>query len=389
MSEQNTLATNTRAEREAPVPVQTRNERQTGTTRDDFSAVTGREAVWKFTPVSQITDLLDGDLDGGSYGHRVDASAQVEVAFAAVEAVSRGTAGLPEDRAAANAWQQTDEVLTIHVTGEEQTLTLTRDSFGESPRALHTILDVAPNSSATVVLRDTGSARISENLEIIMGEHARLTFVHVQQFAQGAHALASHFAKLSTGAELKHCVVSLGASVARINPSFHLAGEQSSVESLGAYFAGHGQHHEHQVFVNHDAASTRSRVNYKGALEGADARTVWIGDVLIRQSGVGTDSYEQNRNLILADGARADSIPNLEIETGDIEGAGHASATGRFDAEQLFYLMSRGISEDDARKLVVRGFLLEVIFQLAEGELRAELQTLLEAKIDAALEATR
>ena len=97
----------------------------------------------------------------------------------------------------------------------------------------------------------------------------------------------------------------------------------------------------------------------------------------------GTDSYEQNRNLILGDGPRADSIPNLEIETGDIEGAGHASATGRFDDEQLFYLQARGIPEEEARRLVVIGFLAEIVQQIGSADLEQHLQLRLEAELEA------
>ena len=111
-------------------------------------------------------------------------------------------------------------------------------------------------------------------------------------------------------------------------------------------------------------------MTYKGALQGAGARTVWVGDVLIGNAATGTDSYEQNRNLVLTDGTRADSVPNLEIETGDIAGAGHASATGRFDDEQLFYLMARGIREDEARRLVVRGFLTEIVQKIGSRRAR-------------------
>ena len=109
---------------------------------------------------------------------------------------------------------------------------------------------------------------------------------------------------------------------------------------------------------------TRSNVGYKGALQGEGAHTVWVGDVLIRKAAEGTETYEQNRNLVLTDGCRADSVPNLEIETGEIAGAGHASATGRFDDEQLFYLQSRGIPEDEARRLVVHGFFADMISRI-------------------------
>ena len=124
-----------------------------------------------------------------------------------------------------------------------------------------------------------------------------------------------------------------------------------------------------------------TRWDAQAALQGAGARTVWIGDVLIGPDATGTDSYEANRNLVLTEGARADSIPNLEIETGDILGAGHASATGRFDDEQLFYLQARGIAEDEARRLVVLGFLAEIVQKIGIDELQDELVEAIEAEL--------
>ena len=135
------------------------------------------------------------------------------------------------------------------------------------------------------------------------------------------------------------------------------------------------------MFVDHGPAHCRSRVTYKGALQGRDAHTVWIGDVLIRATAVGTDTYELNRNLVLTDGGRADSVPNLEIETGEIAGAGHASATGRFDDEQLFYLQSRGIDADSARRLVVLGFFAEVLDQIPSQALRERLLRAVESEL--------
>src|SRR5690606_1809155 len=120
---------------------------------------------------------------------------------------------------------------------------------------------------------------------------------------------------------------------------------------------------------------------YRGALQGDGARTVWVGDVLIRAEATGTDTYEINRNLVLTDGARADSVPNLEIETGEVAGAGHASATGRFDDEQLFYLMARGIPDEVARKLVVRGFFGELINKIPVDALRDRLDEAIEQRL--------
>jgi len=125
----------------------------------------------------------------------------------------------------------------------------------------------------------------------------------------------------------------------------------------------------------------RSNVLYKNALQGDGAHTVWIGDVLIRAAAEGTETFEFNRNLVLTERARADSVPNLEIETGEITGAGHASATGRFDDEQLFYLQSRGIPEDVARRLVVRGFFGEILSKITMPELRERLEAAVEAEL--------
>ena len=149
----------------------------------------------------------------------------------------------------------------------------------------------------------------------------------------------------------------------------------------GVYFATAGQHLEHRLHVDHLVPNAKSRVNYKGALAGADAHTVWIGDVFIRAAAEGTDTYELNRNLLLSDGARADSVPNLEIETGEIVGAGHASTTGKFDDEQLFYLMSRGIPMTEARLLVIRGFFNEILVLIKDESIEERLMNRIDSEL--------
>lgn len=362
-------------------PVQTRNERFVSTDVTAFPTVTGRESAWKFTPVEKLSDLLDGELDGSQPPMSIETTSGVTTKWTARSSANIGRAGLPEDRASANSWGQTVDVQEIHITGEGQSATILRNALGSSPRAAHTVIESAPHSSGMVVLDNTGGAKLSENVEIVLGDASKLTVVSVQRWDDDAVHLASHFARIGRDAELKHIVVSFGGNVVRVNPSFHLSAQGGSVDALGAYFSSQGEHLEQQVYVDHDAPHTKSRVTYKGALHGQGSRTVWIGDVLIRQTATGTDSYEQNRNLVLSDGTRADSIPNLEIETGDIAGAGHASASGRFDDEQLFYLMSRGVTEEEARRLVVRGFLLEVIQQIGDEKLEAELNDAIEAEL--------
>jgi Fe-S cluster assembly protein SufD len=365
------------------VPIQTRSERFASTKVEDFAAVTGREAVWKLTPIDRVADLLDGPLDGGEYDVDLAIADGFDVSWVDRTDARIGTAGTPEERASANAWTQFDKALAITVSGEEtSTLRVRRSALGTGARAAHVIIEAKPFSTGLVILANSGQARLTENVEIILGDGANLTVVTVQQWDDDAVHLASHFTTVGRDARIKHVVVTLGGSVVRVNPSTHLNAQGGEVEALGLYFADAGQHLEQQVYVDHDAPHTRSRVTYKGALQGAGARTVWIGDVLIRQTATGTDSYEQNRNLVLTDGTRADSVPNLEIETGDIAGAGHASATGRFDDEQLFYLQSRGIPEEEARRLVVRGFLTEIVQQIGDSELQERLEIAIEEELN-------
>lgn len=366
----------------APVPVQTRSERFTSTEVADFPEVTGREVMWKHTPVARLAQLLTDGLDGSPYDYDATTASGVTISWIGRDDARIGTAGTPEDRASANAWTATQQVLLVQVTGDEsKEVTLTRSALGSEARAAHTVVEVAPGARATLILQNNGPAHLTENVEFLLARDADLTVVTVQEWDDDALHVAAHFAELAEGARLKHVAVTLGGGVVRLNPSAHLAGARSDAELLGAYFADASQHLEQQVYVHHDGAETRSRVTYKGALQGEGARTVWIGDVLIGPKAVGTDTYEQNRNLVLTDGARADSIPNLEIETGDIVGAGHASATGRFDDEQLFYLQSRGIPEEEARRLVVRGFLFEIVQQIGSPALQERLQDAIEAEL--------
>ncbi|GAA0961172.1 Fe-S cluster assembly protein SufD [Frigoribacterium faeni] len=367
------------------VPVQTRSERFTSTDPNAFPDVTGREVDWKLSPVTRLRPLIDGTLDGSPYAYLARETGGAVVDWVDPSDPRVGTAGTPEDKASANAWSSVEKVLAVTLTGDEpSTVTIGRSGLDSEPRSGHTLIHATANTTSLVVLRNTGSAQLVENVEIVVDEGAHLTVVTLQEWDDDAIHLASHFATIGRDAQLKHFVVSLGGSVVRVNPSAHLAGQGSDTELYGVYFADAGQHLEQQVYVNHDAPNSRSRVNYKGALQGEGARTVWIGDVLIGRSAPGTDSYEQNRNLVLSEGTRADSIPNLEIETGDIQGAGHASATGRFDDEHLFYLQSRGISEDEARRLVVLGFLSEVVQKIGEPGLQDRLIAALEVELTSA-----
>jgi hypothetical protein len=201
----------------------------------------------------------------------------------------------------------------------------------------------------------------------------------------GAHVAT----RLGRDARLRSTSVTYGGALVRVNETVDYTAPGGDAELRGVSLAGDGQHLEHRLLVDHTAPHCRSRVTYKNALQGDRAHTVWIGDVVIRAGATGTDTYELNRNLLLTPEARADSVPNLEIETGEISGAGHASATGRFDDEQLFYLQSRGIPADVARRMVVRGFFAEVVEQIGVPELQERLMAQVESELARTLERDR
>lgn len=367
------------------VPVQTRSERPHSFDPADFDTPTGREVNWKHTPVAKLAGLFsdeEGDADAVTYG--LDA---VE-AFLEPSAGEDGVYGeffRPEDLPSALAWKRGPRGLHIQLPAEaelDEPVIVPIEGTGADKRAFGQILiEAQPHSRGTIVLDHTGSAQYAQNIEIIVRDGASLTVISLQRWDDDAVHASAHQATVGADATLKHFVISFGGGVVRVNPSVELTGAGSEGYLYGLSYADAGQHLESQVYLHHKGPHTKGDVLYKGALQGAGAHSVWIGDVLIGADATGTDSYEANRNLVLTEGARADSIPNLEIETGDILGAGHASATGRFDDEQLFYLQARGITEEEARRLVVLGFLTDIVQRLGIPALETELLAAIETEL--------
>lgn len=368
------------------VPVQTRSERPSSFDPADFGAPTGREVNWKHTPVARIAALLrDEPADDDAITVTVTSSgAELGEPLREGEA-PRGTVLVPEDLTSAIASRRADGAVHVRIRRDavldEPVIIDIVGASAERRGILHLVLDAQTHSQATVLLRHTGASALAENVEIIVADGARLEVITLQQWDAGSIHSSAHQARVGRDAFLRHAVVSFGGDVVRVNPSVELAGTGANAELYGLSFADGGQHLESQVYLFHKGENTVGDVLYKGALQGDLARSVWIGDVLIGPDAVGTDSYEANRNLVLTDGARADSIPNLEIQTGDIRGAGHASATGRFDDEQLFYLQARGIDEAEARRLVVFGFLAEIVQKISIPSLQEELIAAIEGEL--------
>jgi Fe-S cluster assembly protein SufD len=362
-----------------------RSERFTSRNPDEFGVPTGREEEWRFTPLSRMRDLLEPFDATRAISVETTAPDQVEVREVAGDADPVGTVLAPADRVSALALQRVRQAHVVTVPkGTVLTDPVTITVRGNGERGyLHLVVDVRPFAEAVVVLDHVGTARLAANVEMRVADGASLTLVTVQDWADDAVHVVAHAAELGRDARLKHAVVTFGGDLVRVSPTVRFTAPGGDAELLGLSFADAGQHQEARLYVDHAVPHCKSRVTYKGALQGRDAHTVWIGDVRIRATGVQTDTYELNRNLLLTDGARADSVPNLEIETGEVAGAGHASATGRFDDEQLFYLMARGIPEVEARRLVVRGFFADVIGRLGVPAVAERLTAAVEAELAA------
>jgi Fe-S cluster assembly protein SufD len=354
---------------------------------DDHAVPTGREEIWRFTPLKRLRGLhADAALDGSAVDAEYDVPEGVVVEQVEAGSPVLGSSGfVPTDRIAARVWHGAGQRYAVTIPAEAELdrpviVTVTGRDI-EHATATHAVITAGAHSRATVVLRFVGSATLADNVEVVVGDGAELTLVSLDDWDDDAVHVGHRHAKVGRDARFKHVDVTFGGDLVRHDTTAEYAGPGGDVEMLGLYFADAGQHIEHRLFVDHTAPKTKSHVTYKGALQGEGAHTVWIGNVLIRKIAEGIETYEENRNLVLTDGCQADSVPNLEIETGEIQGAGHASATGRFDDEQLFYLRSRGIAEDEARRLVVHGFFNDLIRRIDVPELEEQLAATVEAEL--------
>jgi len=359
---------------------------------DAFEVPGGRDELWRFTPLKRLRGLHDGSAPAtGSAEITVSEQAGVTVETVRRGDERLGQGGVPADRVAAQAFSSFNSATIVTVARDTQIaepIEIVVTGPGEGATAYgHLQIRVGELAEAVVVIDHRGSGTYADNVEFVVADAARLTVVWVADWADDTVHVSAHHARLGKDAVLRHVAVTLGGEVVRMSATVRYDAPGGDAELLGLYFADEGQHLESRLLVDHAQPNCKSNVLYKGALQGdpnskkPDAHTVWVGDVLIRAEATGTDTFEVNRNLVLTDGARADSVPNLEIETGEIVGAGHASATGRFDDEQLFYLQARGIPEEQARRLVVRGFFGEIIAKIALPDIRERLTDAIEHEL--------
>ena len=355
----------------------------------DHPVPTGREEIWRFSPLKRLRGL-HGDAEfmpsATSCTWNTPDGVRIEGVSGQEARDLRGISGwAPNTRFAARVLAEVPSTLLVDVSDDlevsEPVVVEVEGTDADVTSGAHVVLRFGRHSKAVVVINHTGSAAVAAVAEIVVGDGADVTVVSIQDWDDDAVHLAHHQALVGRDASYKHAAISFGGDVVRMDANVSYDGPGGSAELLGLYFADAGQHIEHRLFADHNAPHTKSHVVYKGALQGEGAHTVWIGNVLIRKVAEGIETYEENRNLVLTDGCRADSVPNLEIETGEIEGAGHASATARFDDEQLFYLQSRGVSEKEAQRLVVHGFFNDLIKKVGVPSIEERLMSTVEAEL--------
>ncbi|MDX6286524.1 MAG: Fe-S cluster assembly protein SufD [Frankiales bacterium] len=347
---------------------------------DDFPEPNSRHELWRFSALPKLRHLFSAPVADG----RVELSSNDDTAVSTVGMDDKrvGSVFTPFDRIGAIAMQQATSATIVTVNEpRDEPIYLTAKGSGGTAYG-HLLIDVAPFATATVIIDHVGAATYAANAEYRIGDGASLTVITVQDWDDGAIHVEAQTAQVGRDAKFRHVCVNLGGDAVRISPTIKYAGPGGDAELLGLAFVDAGQHVDARIRVDHEQPHCRSRVTYKTALQGKDARSVWTGDVFIHHEAVDTDTHELNRNLLLTDGARADSVPNLEIETGEVRHAGHASATGRFDDEQLFYLQSRGIPADVAKRMVVRAFFGELIDTIGVPALEDRLRAAIEQELE-------
>lgn len=354
-----------------------------------FAVPARAQEDWRFTPIDRIEEFFDTFVPAQQVRVQLSMIDGSEIPDGVtLNQISRedspaGTVSKPNDRVSAVEWNSASSVYHLHIAQDCTTPILIKvESSSFDMDALHMVITTDANVHAHVVVEHEGDARIAEGVEISTGEYSDVSLTFIHEWSEGSKHVGNHRIHVGRGASLHHNVVTLGGSVVRIRMDQDFGGEQGNLNMLGIYFAEPGEHIEHRTMVVHNHPECTSRVVYKGALSGKGAHSTWVGNALIEPTAPGTDSYELNRNLILVPGAVADSEPNLEIENGNIVGAGHASSVGRFDDEELFYLMSRGISEKDAQKLVVAGFFNELIEQIDIPAISEHLMNTVNARLE-------
>jgi Fe-S cluster assembly protein SufD len=241
------------------------------------------------------------------------------------------------------------------------------------PGARFTLVEEVVSSSPEL------HAYTNEAAELFVGDGAKLEYVSLQNLSRETWHFASHHARVERDAELDWVTGGFGSKKGKVRIQNDLAGEGATSRVTGAYFTDGDQHLDYDTFQEHIAPNTTSDFAFKGALRDRST-AVWRGMIRVEPDAQKTNAYQENRNLMLSPTTHAVPIPGLEIMANDVR-CTHGATVGRVDREQLFYLMSRGLSRGEAERLIVRGFFEDVLARVELEPVRDALATALEARI--------
>jgi Fe-S cluster assembly protein SufD len=249
----------------------------------------------------------------------------------------------------------------------------------------HTLIVLEESAELTFIDRyvspDLGNVLSDAMVEIHAGPNSRLRYVGLQDWGRGVTHLSVQRAHVERDAEIRTLAVAFGASLSRMEAESVLVGDGGSSEMLGVYFGHADQHFDFRSIQDHVGSRTSSDLLYKGALRG-HSRAIYSGTVIIQPGAHLCDAYQTNRNILLSDTAKADSIPNLEILSNDPVRCGHAASVGPVEEETLFYMQTRGIPFEEAQRLIVTGFFQEVLDRVRLPEVRTGLERAIVEELD-------
>ena len=216
-------------------------------------------------------------------------------------------------------------------------------------------------------------------VELFVRPESKIEYVSLQNLSQETWHFGRHKAWLERDSELDWVIGGFGSKRGKVWIENDLAGRGATSRVTGAYFADGDQHLDYDTFQEHIAPNTESDFAFKGALR-ENASAVWRGMIRVEKEAQQTNAYQENRNLLLSDKAHADSIPGLEIMANDVR-CTHGATLGKVNREELFYLMARGLSREQAERLIVRGFFQDVLDRIELEPVREALGAALEARI--------
>ncbi len=258
---------------------------------------------------------------------------------------------------------------------------VTTDGQAAFPRTVVAVGEGARAGVVEILMSPDVAALVVPVVELDVGDDAELGYVGVQELGPRVWQVAYQASRVGRYGHLRSFSMGLGGHYARLRTDSRLAGHGGSSDLMAAYFGGGDQMHDFRTMQDHDAPKTTSDLLFKGAVAG-EARSVYSGLIRVRRGAVGTNAFQTNRNLVLSEGAHADSVPNLDIAENDVR-CSHASAVGPIDEDQRYYLESRGIPPEVADRLIVLGFFDDIVARAPVSGLAGYLREAVAAKLPA------